>query len=175
MSSGQSSLSAYLDREREKHSPSKEMLQRYASRCPMTQLPDRYRVTVANPDPPLVHFAIPVHIVDLYKYADKHDLIEYIPRFPQVLSPVSALVATDRLSQEVEYELEFSWPFEHTADCGVILSLYDNYTIEEKMLIDEDQEDVIQMVQEELGLDRSVLPKWYFDWDDSGYSDDETD
>ena len=73
------------------------MLQRYASQCPMTQLPDRYRVTAANPS----HFAIPVHIFDLYKYADKHDLIEYIPRFPDVLSPVSAILATEGPSQEV--------------------------------------------------------------------------
>ena len=47
--------------------------------------------------------------------------------------------------------------------------------MEEKMLIDEDQEDVIQLVQEELGLDESVRPKWYFDVDDLGYSDDESD
>ncbi|KAF8551230.1 hypothetical protein OG21DRAFT_304680 [Imleria badia] len=149
------------------------MLERYASRCPKNQLPDRYRVTAANSDPPLVHFAIPVHIFDLYKYVDKHDLIEYIPNFPDVLSPVSALVATERLSQEVQCELEFGWPFGPTADCGVILSLYDNYTMEEKMLIGEVQKDVIQMVQEELGLDKSVRPKWYFDVHDPGYSDDE--
>ena len=42
------------------------------------------------------------------------------------------------------------------------------------MLIDENQEDVIQLVQEELGLDKSVRPKWYFDVHDSGYSDDES-
>lgn len=154
---------------------SKEMLQRYASRCPMTQLPDRYRVTAANPDPPLIHFAIPVHIFDLYKYADKHGLIDYYPNFPRVPSPVSAIVATDHLSQVVQYELEFGWPFEPTAECGIILSLYDNFTIQEKMLIDEDQEDVVQMVREELGLDKSVRPKWYFDADDSGYSEDEAD
>jgi hypothetical protein len=43
------------------------------------------------------------------------------------------------------------------------------------MLIDEDQEDVLQMVQEELGLNKSVRPKWYFDVHDSGDWDDETD
>jgi hypothetical protein len=142
----------------------------------MNQLPDRYRVTAANPDPPLVHFAIPVDIFDLYEYAYKHDLIEIIPHLPHVpISPASALSATERLSQEAQYELEFGWPFEPTADCGIILSLYDNYTMEEKLLIDEDQEDVIQIVQEELGLDKSVRPKWYFDIHDLGDSDDESD
>ena len=101
------------------------MLQRYASRCPMTQLPDRYCVTQANPDPPLIHFAIPIHVFDLYKYADKHELIEYYPKFPRIVSLVSVLVATERLSEAVQYELEFGWPFGPTADCGIILSLYD--------------------------------------------------
>jgi hypothetical protein len=138
----------------------------------MTQLPDRYRVTEANPDPPLVHFAIPVHVFDLYQYAEKHNLIEFIPHLPHVpISPASALSATDRLSQEVKHELEFGWLFAPTADCGIILSLYDNYTMKKK-LIDEDQEHVIRMVQEELGLDKSVRPKWYFDVHDSGDSDD---
>ena len=91
----------------------------------MTQLPDRYCVTQANPDPPLIHFAIPIHVFDLYKYADKHELIEYYPKFPRIVSLVSVLVATERLSEAVQYELEFGWPFGPTADCGIILFLYD--------------------------------------------------
>ena len=67
-------------------------------------------------------------------------------------------MATECLSQEVQYEVEFGWPFEPKGNCGVILSLYDNYTIEEKTLIDEDD---IQLVQEELGLDNSLRPTWY--------------
>ncbi|KAF8433898.1 hypothetical protein L210DRAFT_3649397 [Boletus edulis BED1] len=141
-------IDAYLSRERPKFRPPKELLQRYAPRCPITQLPGRYRVTEANKDPPLLHFAIPVDIFDLYRYAGRHNLIEYSEKFPNLISPVSALVATQRLSEEVEYEVKFAWPFEATADSH------------------EDQEDVIEMVQEELGLGKSMRPKWYFDFFD---------
>ena len=137
-----------------------ELLQLWAPRCPMTQLPDQCRVTKANPNPPLVHFPIPVDEVDIFKYAIKHKLIYPDPRVPDIAE------AMKHLSQYAEYELDLSWPFEPTADCGLILILYDNYTMKDKMLIDEDQEDVIQMVQEALGLDRSKRPKWYFDWED---------
>ena len=144
----------------------------------MAQLPDEYRVTADNPDPPLVHFAIPLDVVVLYEYADKHNLSRYLPYVPNVISPESAFMATELLSQEVQCELDLCWPFAATADCGIILGLYTNYTMEEKRLIDEDQEDVIQMVQEELGLDKSIRPKWYFDaldpWEPDD-SDDETD
>ena len=42
------------------------------------------------------------------------------------------------------------------------LALYNNYTMEERVLTDEDQEDVIRMVQKALGLKKYVRPKWYF-------------
>ena len=77
------------------------------------------------------------------------------------------------LSQDVEYEIHLRWPFEPTADCGLLLTLYNNYTMKDKMLIDEDQEDVVQMVQEALGLDKSMRPKWYFDWEDTWVPEDE--
>ncbi|KAF8551488.1 hypothetical protein OG21DRAFT_1512638 [Imleria badia] len=154
----------FLNRERERRRL--ELVKLFAPRRPMAQLPDQYRVTAANPEPSLIHFAIPIHDVVLYQYAEKHNLNKYYPCDPDVISPTTLLFATDRLSEEVQYELELSFPFDITADCDVVLSLYSNYTMEEKMLIDEDQEDVIQLVQEELGLDKSVRPKWYFDADD---------
>ena len=42
---------------------------------------------------------------------------------------------------------DLCWPFGLTADCGVIFGLYTNYTMEEKVLIDEDQEDVVQLAK----------------------------
>ncbi|KAF8431213.1 hypothetical protein L210DRAFT_3651280 [Boletus edulis BED1] len=164
-----------FDHEDTQYTPSQETLKLYASRCPTTQLPDRYRVTVANPNPPLVHFAFPAAISKLYKYAYKHNLLKFFANFPKMISPVSAFAATRHLSDEVQYELEIAWPFGQTADCGVILVLYNNYTMEEKMLINEDQEDVIEMVQEELGYDKSVRPKWYFDFHDEWRPGDEAE
>ena len=81
-------------------------------------------------------------------------------------------MTTKHLSEEVEYELDFGWPFRIASDSGIILSLYTNYTMDEKMLIDEDQEDVIQMVQASLGFGASVRPKWYFDFHDPWVPDE---
>lgn len=152
-----------------------ELIKLFAPRRPMAQLLDQYRVTTANPEPPLIHFAIPIDDAVLYQYAEKHDLNKYYPCDPDIVSPTTLLFATDQLSEQVQYELELNFPFDITADCDVILTLYSNYTMGEKMLVDEDQEDVIQMVQEELGLDKSVWPKWYFDADDSWEPDSDDD
>ena len=108
----------------------------------------------------------------LYTYAEKHDLTEYFPQFPDIVSSITLFVVTEHLSEEVQYELEPGWPFKTTADCGIILLLYSNYTMKDKMLIDEDQEDVIPMVQEALRLNASVRPRWYFDVHDSWVPDD---
>lgn len=82
------------------------------------------------------------------------------------MSSVSILVVAEHLPEEVQYELDSGWPFKPTADCGIILGLHTNYTMKKKKLVDEDQGDAIQMVQEELGLDKSVwipdMPLLYF-------------
>ncbi|KAN0084010.1 hypothetical protein V8E55_007514 [Tylopilus felleus] len=162
--STQSSKSGYVCRER-KFRPGH--LRLWAPRCPMAQLPDQYRVTKANPNPPLVHFAIPIDAVVLYNYAAKHKIVHPEERILDLGK------AMEHLSEYAEYEIYVYWPFKATADCGLILVLYDNYTMKDKRLIDEDQEDVIQMVQEALGLDKSMRPKWYFDWEDPWVPDDE--
>ena len=152
-----------------------ELLRLYAPRSPMAQLADKYRVTEANPSPPLVHFAIPIDVDVLYEYADKHDLTEYILHLPNIISFDTPFVVTEHLSRHVQYELSLRFPFKYTADCGLILALYNNYTMEENMLIDEDQADVIQMVQEALGLHVSLCPKWYFDGYDRWEPDSDED
>lgn len=48
------------------------------------------------------------------------------------------------LSRKVEYKLEFCRPFRKTADCRAVLELYSNYTMDEKKLVEEDEEDVIR-------------------------------
>ena len=149
-----------------------KVVELYTQRRSMGQLADEFRVTPINPEPPLVHFAFPVEIDALYAYAGGHNLMEYPPQFPHITSPASLLVATEHLSEEVECELDFGWPFKITADCSIILALYTNYTIDEKMLIDQDQEDAIRMVQEALRMDASVRPKWYFDVHDPWVPDE---
>jgi hypothetical protein len=52
------------------------------------------------------------------------------------------------LSRKVEHKLEFCRPFAMTADYEVVLELYSNYTMDEKQLVEEDEEDVISMVKD---------------------------
>ena len=115
------------------------LLQLYAPRCPMTQLPDQYRVTTSrtNKSPPLVHLAIPidVEVFVFYEYADKHDFTEYpLPLVPSVISPETAFKAVEDLSQYVEYKIDLCLPFAATADCSFILALYNNHKMEKEAL-----------------------------------------
>ena len=145
----------------------------------MTQLPDKYRVTKKNPDPPLVHFAIPIDVDVLYQYANEYGLTEYLPHLPNMISAKTPFVVTEHLSRYVDYELDLRFPFPYTAESGLILALYNNFNMKSKKLIEEDQEDVIEMVQEALGLHESLRPKWYFDvfdtWDPDSDSDSDSD
>ncbi|TFY66100.1 hypothetical protein EVG20_g4983 [Dentipellis fragilis] len=54
-------------------------------------------------------------------------------------------------------------PYLPTADASFLLEFYNNYDLDEKQLLKEDAEDVISLLQEELGLGLDVRPKWYFD------------
>jgi len=130
----------------------------------MAQLPNLYYVTPSNPEPPLVHFAIPiVDVAVLYEYAEIHGLTTYLLHLPHIVSPVTLLFVAQHLSKRVRHKITFGWPLGgDTADCDVFLGLYDNYMME-KMQGGSDRERLVRMVQEALGLDPSVRPRWYLD------------
>lgn len=121
----------------------------------MDQLPDEMRVTDLK-RPPLVHFGIPLKDVSI--------IGEHAKRNGR--HPLRIMREVYYLSRKVEYKLEFCRPFRKTADCRAVLELYSNYTMDEKKLVEEDEEDVISMVKDALQLDLSVRPRWYFDWTD---------
>ncbi|KAG6371026.1 hypothetical protein JVT61DRAFT_10749 [Boletus reticuloceps] len=152
-----------------------ELAQLYAPRSPMSQLPERYHVTKENPEPPKLYFAFPHLNKALYKYAEEYDLTRYIRCDPKVPSPATLFSVAGHLSKHVDYGLNVAFPFLNTADCTSIIVLYDNYTMNNKQLIEEDEEDVIEMVQEALGYDKLVRPKWYFDVHDPWQPGDEED
>ena len=129
-----------------------KLLKAYAPRCPMEQLRDEFRVTKSNPSPPTVHYGIPLEASDLREYAERRN------RDPERFAREVPI-----LSEKVNYPLGLCVPFGPTTDSQFILELYSNYTMGKKQLIEEDEEDVISMVKEELKLDPSVRPKWYFD------------
>ncbi|TFY59373.1 hypothetical protein EVG20_g7816 [Dentipellis fragilis] len=157
----------------------------YAPRKPMVLLKHKYIPSKERPDPPLVHFAFPIHDLKLaYDYAVKHDLVEYYPNTifnpPPVAKEMMWWNVVQRLSKQVEYELDTPMPYPPTTDASFILAFYNNYNMGEKQLHDEDEEDVIALLQEELGVGPEVRPKWYFDVSDrfdprkgSDYEDEE--
>ena len=118
----------------------------------MEQLRDEFRVTKSNPTPPTVRYGIPLDANDLSDYAERNSR-----------EPARFMREVPILSEKVEYPLGLYVPFGPTADCRFVLELYSNYTMGKKQLIEQDEEDVISMVKEELKLDPSVRPKWYFD------------
>jgi hypothetical protein len=118
----------------------------------MEQLRNEFRVTKSNPNPPTVHYGIPLEAGDLPEYAERNGR-----------EPARFMREVPILSEKIYYPLGFCVPFGPTADCRYVLELYSNYTMAKKQLIEEDEEDVISMVKEELKLDPSVRPKWYFD------------
>ncbi|KAI0040606.1 hypothetical protein FA95DRAFT_1683712 [Auriscalpium vulgare] len=137
----------------------------YAPRQPMEQLPVKYRVSKRNPKPTLVHFAIPVDFEDLYEYAVRNNIVQRYDQCPGVImEDYTMWYAVKHLSQTVHYKMGLREAYEHTADSSALLELYSNYSMNRKLLIPEDEDDVVRMVRELLGLDDSVRPKWYFDF-----------
>jgi hypothetical protein len=119
----------------------------------MEQLGNEFRVTKSNPNPSLVHYGIPLEVSDLPEYAERNSR-----------DPDRFMREVSFLSEKVRYPLGLCVPFGPTTDCRYVLELYSNYTIRGKQLkVERDEEDVISMLKEELKLDLSVRPKWYFD------------
>ncbi|KAI0042485.1 hypothetical protein FA95DRAFT_1610171 [Auriscalpium vulgare] len=140
----------------------------YAPRQPMEQLPIKYEVTKRNPKPTLVHFAIPVDFEVLFQYGVRNNTVRYYEQCPGVVMKGATIwSAVKHLSQTVHYKMGVREAYRHTADSSALLELYSNYSLNRKILIPEDEEDVVQMVRELLGLDDSVRPKWHFDFNNN--------
>ncbi|KAI0061902.1 hypothetical protein BV25DRAFT_713558 [Artomyces pyxidatus] len=146
----------------------KRLLVEYACRLPMDQLPLEHQVSPENMKPTLVHFAIPIDIRILFRYADEHGLNRY---YKNSISPNTVATSTvynvvKRISKMVKYKLTLHEPFWPTNECNALLELYNNYTEEEKALVLEDEEDVINRVRKILGLGEDVRARWFFNVDD---------
>ncbi|KAH7907084.1 hypothetical protein BJ138DRAFT_541639 [Hygrophoropsis aurantiaca] len=151
-------------------------LKKHAARLPMEQLPDEYRVTQSNPDPPLLHFALGMDEMDLLNYAEVHHLTRYnFPQMPSVPSPDTLDAAVEHLSRIAGCELHLCKPYGPTTEYLSILELYNNYSMEEKTLSDEAQERVVKIVKEKLELAEDVHLTWYFDRDDEWTPDEGDD
>ena len=56
-------------------------------------------------------------------------------------------------------------PYSATAKCKVILELYHNFDMETRRP-DQEEARVVKIVKEDLSLDDSIKPEWYFDLHD---------
>ncbi|KAJ6584779.1 hypothetical protein B0H19DRAFT_1227413, partial [Mycena capillaripes] len=70
-------------------------------------------------------------------------------------SPMYGLAATT-------IHLTHTRPDGHFGQEYLVLCLYSNYNINRRRLVKEDERDVIEIIQRELGISES--PKWYWDW-----------
>ena len=114
----------------------------------MEQLCDEFRVTKSNPNPPTVHYGIPLEVSDLPDCAERNGR-----------KPSRFMRKVSLLSEKTHYPLGLCVPFGPTADCRFVLELYSNYTMRGKQLkVEQDEKDVISMVKEELKLDH--LDPW---------------
>lgn len=77
--------------------------------------------------------------------------MDQLPNEMRVTDPLRTMCEVYYLSRKVEYKLEFCRPFIMTANCDVALE-YSNYTMDEKHLVDEDEEDVVSKVKDALQL-----------------------
>ena len=88
----------------------------------------------------------------LRKFASRQEYLEF-------WSPTSS--AANNQSAAGIYTVAYS----ATAKCQVILELYDNFDME-TWRPDQEEARVVKIVKEELSLDDSIKPEWYFDLHD---------
>ncbi|KAH7906130.1 hypothetical protein BJ138DRAFT_1163313 [Hygrophoropsis aurantiaca] len=125
----------------------------YAHRMPMDQLPDQYR----GPNTLKLHFAIPLSSDLLMKYVEQHGY------GVDIYGAVE-----EQLSAAIGYPLRLEFPFPETKpeDGDSILALYNNHNMNTAMrnLPDGGDAEVINSMNQELGLDETARPQWFFDY-----------
>lgn len=111
-----------------------------------------------NPNPPLLHFGLPVTYNQLKGYIDWVTVTYNL----EVFDPLTPLTK----SLNCPFRIGLEMPYFTTTKCQGLITLYTNYNFEERELIDEDEEDLLQRIKMELEMDEDVSAGWYFDADD---------
>ncbi|KAI0057679.1 hypothetical protein BV25DRAFT_1919999 [Artomyces pyxidatus] len=134
-----------------------------AQRKPLARLPFKYRVTKGRPDTPLLAFGFPRTRQQLFEYARKHDLRnEDYPDEP-VEPDVCMFPSLTRLRDEADEPYLSIMPiFSPTGLDLHLVTLYTNYTMHVLQCVPEEEEDIIRVLQNELGIDER--PMWYWDY-----------
>ncbi|KAJ6512043.1 hypothetical protein C8R47DRAFT_1207396 [Mycena vitilis] len=128
-----------------------------------TQFPsDTLLRTSTNLEPPLYQFGILLRDMTLIDYAAKHELVSAEKLLKSPIYQLSAIaMALQRLRALAKAPLSYRRASDEFGDEYSVLSLYSNYNLDNRQLVDEDEQDVIRIIKEELDIDGS--PRWYWD------------
>lgn len=131
-----------------------------AGRCVETYdvLPEEYVVSETNRHPPILQYALPAPIANVYGY-DKWCIESGNMRPDETITQV--------LSDLCRHRIRLGRPFYQTKDAGYIFEIYNNYRTKKKeKLSDEKEEEILTMLRGELNLAEDVKPRWYFHFED---------
>ncbi|THH30159.1 hypothetical protein EUX98_g4048 [Antrodiella citrinella] len=145
----------------------KEWYERHKHRAQdFVKLPAKYRPSRKNPKPPVLHFGVPVTGFDLLRYAvwqGKHIYLGDLDTYPKIINPHAYPDTVDILKETCAYDdFQLAEPYFVAPQQEMLVSLYTNYNFKTARLIPEDEQNLIDTLKEELDLDSSIQPKWYF-------------
>lgn len=121
-------------------------------------LPDEYKVSKTNPNPPILQYALPT---------PKSKLRTYLRWCKQSGTLEPGETITDVLSDLCWYRIRLGRPFFATKDAAYILEIYNNYdTKESHRPTPEQEEEILRVLRSELELPEDVKPRWFFHPDD---------
>ncbi|KAJ7645581.1 hypothetical protein DFH06DRAFT_590016 [Mycena polygramma] len=128
------------------------------------QFPPTLLRTKANLEPTAYQFGFVVPNETLKAYALKRNLV----LDDHFKSPLHSLCAISRSIRHLETStvahcarLSHARPNDDFGRAHCVVSLYSNYNMKNRELVEEDKQDVVEIIQRELGI--SDAPKWYWD------------
>ncbi|GBE88057.1 hypothetical protein SCP_1202860 [Sparassis crispa] len=135
--------------------------------APTTELPDKYNFMTlpdGSPDPPSIQYGIAVKFDKLLSYAKQKNLLEpaACKRGVALTSLSDMSIISDVIETlEVACNARLHWSIPWVPDYNGMIALYSNYTMFWEQLEEEHEQEVIKILQEELGV--TEKPMWYWD------------
>ncbi|THH19459.1 hypothetical protein EUX98_g8772 [Antrodiella citrinella] len=130
-------------------------------------LPPEYDPSPENPDPPVLNFGIPCSQDSLIKYAIWAGVDVLLPQNRNAINPFAMYDAVRVLRETCVYDkLYLAFLAVTTSKCHAIVAVCSSKNHKTGRLVSEDEKNVFDVVKDELKMDQSIQPGWYFDgWD----------
>ncbi|KAJ6512020.1 hypothetical protein C8R47DRAFT_1064693 [Mycena vitilis] len=126
------------------------------------QFPTSLFRTKSNRHPPQYQFGMLLRPEKLMEYAAHHKLVRKDYKNSAAYGLCAMTRAIRRLEIVADTVLDHTRTDDRLGEEYIVLSLYSNYNINNRRLIKEDENDVIEIIQRELGITEPL--KWYWDW-----------